>query len=151
MIKIFLFILICASSAHARFTNPLFYNPTPTVSATGAITTTSTTYTLMTGMTNTPPIGTYSVICVTTLTHNTNNSDVGLAIHLAGTLIPASIVSATPQIQAGLTPSLNMKVPTTSIAEVTVNGNQAIECRWATSGGGTATSTNRTFIVERIR
>ena len=122
---------------------------TTVVSANSNLTTTSTNDIVLTGMSITPVSGTYQVIGTTTFQHNTNNALAFLSIWI-GAQVASSQVSATPQPQAGIGSSLNLNIPATSIAEVSVNGSQAIELRWRTSAG-TATSLNRVLMIQRIR
>lgn len=123
---------------------------TTAVSAATTITTTSTTDIVMTGITITPVSGTYKVMGTTTFRHNTNNALAFLSVWAAGVQIASSQSSATPQPQAGVGAALSIDIPATSIAEVSVNGSQAVELRWRTSAG-TATSVNRVLTIQRIR
>lgn len=116
---------------------------------TSTITTTSATDVLITGMTATPVAGTYIVWFVTTLQHITNNANIFVSIYAGGVQASGSEMEATPQIQGGVTPSLNMRVPIATVNTVAVNGSQAIEARWRTSAG-TATATTRTLQILRV-
>lgn len=120
------------------------------ISSATTITTTSTTPVLMTGMTLTPKAGTYQLSGSTNVQSNSNNADIGLQLYVGGTIVASSIVSGTPQIQSGLSAAFNMKVPISTQAEVTVNGAQAIELRWSTTGG-TATAVGRNLQINRVR
>lgn len=119
-------------------------------SATAATTTTSTTDVLINSMTLTPRAGTYRVIFSSYIEHNTNNANVTVSIYSGGTLKADSARVGSPQIQGGVTPSLNMRMPISTNGDVAVNGSQAIEIRWKTSAG-TATTTQRTLNITRIK
>lgn len=117
--------------------------------ATVDATTTSTTDVLITSMTITPVAGTYLVLFSTSLDSNSNNAIITVSIYMGGTLIAESARRAQPQIQGGVTPSLNMTVPIGTETITTVNGSQAIEARWKISAG-TATAHQRTLLAHRI-
>lgn len=120
------------------------------VTATASTTTTSTTDALINSMTTTPVAGTYIVWFHTTLQSNANNINIFVSIYAGGVQASGSEMSATPQIQGGLTPSLNQNSPIGTVNTVTVNGAQAIEARWRVSAAGTATSLSRTLQILRI-
>ena len=143
-------LLSSISFADTRFDKTILQPPTTEASATSATTTTSTSDVLMNSMTLTPRAGVYKVDFSTYLECNSNNANITVSIYSGGTQKTDSVRIATPQIQGGITPSLNMRVPMTTQGEVTVNGSQAIEIRWKTSAG-TATATARTLNIQRIR
>lgn len=119
--------------------------------STASTTTTSTaspSTAVIASMTRTPAAGTWEVSFCTTFQSNANNIDILYGIFAGGTLNGAEM-SVTPQIQGGLTPSLNQRLPGCAIALVTVNGSQAIEIRWHVSAAGTATAGNRIMTVKR--
>ncbi len=149
--KIILFTLLFTMQALAGVNNPISFQPVSIVSATGTITTTSGSDVLMTGMTLTPPAGVYHAQCDTTLTNDSNNSQVFVSIYVGGTQIASSEKSAKPRVQAGFGSALNLDVPITSVGEATVNGSQAIECRWSRSGGNANSINGRSLKLERIR
>lgn len=124
---------------------------TSTVNATAATTTTNATATgvLINAMTLTPVAGTYYVSFHTSLQSNTNNIDVIVSIFSGGTIVTGTEMVGTPQIQGGLTPSLNMKVPVSVSCFTTVNGSQAIEARWRVSAAATATAGTRILNIVR--
>lgn len=121
------------------------------VTATATTTTTSTTDVLINSMTTTPVAGTYIVWFHTTLQSNTNNVNVFVSIYAGGVQAAGSEMDSTPQIQGGLTPSLNSNVPIGTINTVTVNGSQAIEARWRVSAAATATALSRTLQILRVQ
>lgn len=120
------------------------------VKDTADTTTTSTTDAVIATMTTTPVSGFYDVKFCTTLAENTNNANVFVSIYSGGAQISGTEMSGTPQIQGGVTPSLNMRVPICTIAQATVNGSQAIEARWRVSAG-TATSHTRIMTIFRLQ
>lgn len=119
------------------------------VSATADATTTSTTDVLITSMTITPVSGTYEVKFSTTVESNSNNANIFVSLYAGGSQTSGTEMSATPQIQGGLTPSLNMRLPISTVTQVAVNGSQAIEARWRITAG-TATSHSRTLSIIRV-
>lgn len=123
---------------------------TTKISTTGAITTTSATDVVMAGITLTPLAGTYQVRFTTSFTHSANNANIFFSIYAGGAQDAASEMEVRPTIQGGVTPTLALVLSGSTLAEVTVNGSQAIEVRWRTSAS-TATSTNRYMIITRIR
>lgn len=120
------------------------------ITATASTTTTSTTDVLINSMTTTPVAGTYVVFFNTTLQSNANNVNIFVSIYAGGAQAIGSEMSGTPQLQGGLTPSLNVNVPIFTSNTVTVNGAQAIEARWRVSAAGTATALSRTLQIIRI-
>lgn len=122
--------------------------PTSTVNATANATTTSTTDVAMTTMTLTPVAGTYLVLFSGTFSGNQNNANITFSIYSGGTLVTGTPMVCTPQIQGGVTPSLNMNMPGSTSCYVTVNGSQAIEVRWKVSAG---TGTVQTRILNIMR
>lgn len=119
------------------------------VEATGTITTTSTTDILATGMTITPPAGTYLAV----FTGNIGNED-------SSTSSFASIWSAGAQVAASEREATNgstgnegddWRIPFHCEAEVTVDGAQAIEGRYRTTFGfDPAAMVNRQLKLIRI-
>jgi len=103
------------------------------VTATGTITTTSTTPVLATGMTITPSAGTYLVYFISGSYHTTIGAGayVELSIYVGGAQEPASIVQCSDD-PPYITPFCCVDI-------AVVNGSQAIEGRWCrTAGAGTA-------------
>lgn len=126
-------------------------NPATTmVSTSGNLTTTSTTDVLMTGMTLTPPAGTYQVYFTTSVSHGSNGAMINMALYAGGVELANSQTQTTPRVAVGLNAAaltLNQSV----IGEVTVDGSQAIEIRWNTSTGTATSVGNRMMIIHRIR
>lgn len=123
---------------------------TTSVSGTSTITTNSTTAVLMTGMTITPPAGTYQVFFNTYVDHNTSNATLDVVIYVGGSAVAASVRSTQPRVVAGLNAATPITQFIGTIAEVTVNGSQAIEGRWFVSSG-TGTAYERTLNILRVR
>lgn len=119
------------------------------VTATVAATTTSATDVLITSMTLTPVAGTYIAWFHTTLQSNSNNANITVSLWSGVTQVTGTEMVATPQIQGGVTPSLNMRVPVGTVCTTTVNGSQAIEARYRTSAG-TATAGTRILQILRV-
>lgn len=104
--------------------------PSYQATATDDITTSSTTDVLATGMTLTPPAGTYLVwfsgsVAMTQL-NNTNETTIFLSIYSANSQILSS-EEKTGRLNDNGDP---LQQPFTCVAKVTVNGSQTIEGRW---------------------
>lgn len=112
-----------------------------------AITTTSTTSVVITGMTTTPVSGTYQVIFSTWVTNTTGNQQATISIFVGGVQNASSIRKTLPF--NGALGSVNDGALLATNAQVTVNGSQAIAIEWSTSGG-TLSSTNGTFNWFRL-
>lgn len=124
------------------------------VNATTTTTTTSTaspSTAVIASMTETPVAGTYYVNFCSSFQSNANNINVLFSIFAGGTKINGTEMSTTPQIQGGLTPSLNQRLPGCTTGFATVNGAQAIEIRWHVSAAGTATAGERIMTIMRIQ
>lgn len=130
-------------------------NPDTTfVSATTNITVaTSASYATMTSMTLTPTTaGTYQVHGrIGSIAHTTNNAQILIAIHVAGTIVSDSISVAIPFIQGGVTPSLAVPMTMYTNTEVTITAGQAITLAWRTSAGTAQSNNSRSLMVTRIR
>lgn len=123
---------------------------TSSVESVADTTTTSATDVLINLMTLTPVSGTYLVYFCTTIESGTNNANIFVSIYANAAQVLGTEMSGTPQIQGGVTPSLNMRVPICTIGLATVNGAQAIEARWRRSAG-TATSHTRNLTILRVQ
>jgi hypothetical protein len=107
-------------------------------------TTTSVTDVLMAGMTITPPAGQYTVFFSTTFQHSNNGSTIYCSIYAGGVqeLYSEKMIQSPRWVNAGYAGFTQ--------AIVTVNGAQAIECRWRSSGLGTATALARSMMIVRV-
>ncbi len=120
-----------SQSAYGSISAQGLYNQE--VSFTSTITTTSTSDVLLTGMTITPPAGTYLVLFSTWLTQSTGNDVVTMSIYAGGSQIAASVRSAIPFVGALSAVTQDMPLSTNGI--ITVNGSQAIAINWHVNGG----------------
>lgn len=111
------------------------------------ITTTSSTDVVMTGMTITPPAGTYLVIFSTWLTHSNGNATVTMSIYAGGVQSTNTIRTTTP-FEGAIGSANNGKEAGTN-GIVSVNGAQAIALEWHTSTG-TATAHNGAMDIVKI-
>lgn len=111
------------------------------------ITTTSTTDVVITGMTITPPAGTYMAVFGTWFTHSNGNATVNLSVYAGGVQSTGSIRVVMPF--SGSLGAANNGMPSGTNAIVTVNGSQAIAIEWHTSTG-TATAHNGTMDIIKI-
>lgn len=123
---------------------------TPTiVSSTSNASTTSGTYSVISGMTVTPPAGTY--LCIFSFNWDLgNNTDGDIAFHLAGAVQANTVrnVSIAAAGFLGVTASIGGAgcIQTT----LTVNGSQAIDVRFRENGGGTLTLSARQLLLIPI-
>jgi hypothetical protein len=116
--------------------------PSYSVDGSTTITTTSLTDVLMTGMTLTPPAGTYLVSFTGDLSHNANGGTIATSIYYNGSKIAASQRDYARGSQPATT-SFH------SVTRITVNGSSAIEGRWRTNSA-TASNYHRTLFVLRV-
>lgn len=133
------------SSPFGIITSQGLYNTE--VSFSSNITTTSTTDVLLTGMTITPPAGTYFTIFSTWLTHSNGNATITTSLYIGGVQKADSIRVAIPFV--GALSAITQDMPLSTNAIVTVNGSQAIALEWHTSTG-TATAHNGTLNILKI-
>jgi ribosomal protein L21E len=110
--------------------------------ATADAQTSSTTYTLLTGMTITPPAGTYWVKFTSSVRNSSGNQINYQSIFSGGSQVAASEVAA-----RNGTNNADSSVSTQAI--VTVNGSQAIEVRVRVSGS-TGTWHQRTLVALKV-
>lgn len=115
--------------------------------ATGTITTTSTTDVLMASMTLTPVSGTYLAMGSTCVDHSAQSVTVTVSLYVGGTLKADSARPTVPRFNGVGANTLSPCVATQGI--VTVNGSQAIEIRWKV-GSGTGTAYQRTLSIVRL-
>jgi len=106
----------------------------PQISATGTITTTSTSDVLATSMTSTPEAGTYLVYFTGAIYIDSPGSGyyANMSIYAGGSICTPSQIEASD--------SVNYQTPFCCIGLVTVNGSQAIEGRWRRSSSGCGTA-----------
>lgn len=123
------------------------------VSATTNITVaTSASYATVTGLTLSPLAGTYQVRGrIGSAAHTTNNAQILIAIHVAGTIVSDSIAMGIPFIQGGVTPSLAVPMPMFTETEITITAGQAITLAWRTSAGTAQANLSRSLSITRIR
>lgn len=117
------------------------------VSGTANTTTTSTTDVVFTGATNTPPAGTYLVIYSTWLTHGTGNATITMSMYNNAVQKADSVRTIIPFV--GALSAVTQDIPVTLNGLLTVNGAQAIDIRWRTSGG-TATAHQWTLNLIKL-
>lgn len=115
-------------------------------SATASTTTTSSTDVLMSGMTLTPPAGTYMAWFSGSVGQSAANNTVTVSIYAGGSQIAHTQRVNTPTLtfSAG---AARTTVATNGV--VTVNGSQAVEIRWRRNAG-TATCDQRTFNLIQV-
>lgn len=120
--------------------------PTVITSGTGSLSTTSATYSTITGLTNTPAAGTYLVYYSVNV-NITANSNGDVAIFLAGN----EQTETTRNL--GITNSLGTSTNSACLSAmtvVTVNGSQVVDVRFRENGGGTLAVTNKCFVLIPI-
>jgi hypothetical protein len=101
------------------------------IQLTSNVTTTSATAVVITGLTVTPPGGTYFISFSGWFTHSTGNATVTLSIFAGGTQNAGSVRVFMPF--SGAVGSANNGMTAGTNAIVTVNGAQAITIEWLTS------------------
>lgn len=114
------------------------------------VTTTSGTYSVVSGMTTTPPAGTYYVIFTGTFRIASNGADGNFAIFRAGSVVQESVRRqfTTVTIILGLIGS-NIESSGVPMAKVTVDGTQLVEGRFR-AASGTIACDDRSMILLRI-
>lgn len=122
-------------------------------STTNTTVATSASYAVINGMTITPgTAGTYQVHGrIGSIAHTTNNAQILIAIHVAGTIVSNSIAVAIPFIQGGVTPSLAVPMSMYTNTEVTITAGQAITLQWRTSAGTAQANNSYSLMLTRIR
>jgi len=121
--------------------------PIVLTSGTGSISTTSATYSTITGLTYTPAAGTYLILySVNISVDNDSNGDV--SIFLAG----SEQVETTRNIGCVVAGTAVASVSTSlsAFTVLTVNGSQVVDVRFRENGAGTLTVTNKIFILIPI-
>lgn len=130
--------------ADTAWKNLSFDNFTQQESANGTITTTSTAYTLVTGMTITPPAGSYLVFFQGSVCHGTNNATTFFSTYAGGTQVTNSQVEFNRA-------NVGNRIPVSINAVLaTVNGAQAIETRWRVSTGTGTLTGQRYMSILRV-
>lgn len=122
-------------------------NPTVITSGTGGLSTTSATYSTITGLTTTPAAGTY-LVYYSVNANITANSNGDVAVFLANN----EQVETTRNI--GVTSNFGTTSTVSGLCSamtvLTVNGSQVVDVRFRENGGGTLTITNKVFILIPI-
>lgn len=116
--------------------------------ATANTTTASGTDALMNSMTVTPAAGTYLVLFNTDIESNAAGAAVSLSYYLAGVQVTGSL-RKTSHFDGGALSAGSARAVAQLQDIIAVNGSQAIEVRWSTSGG-TATAAQRSLITLRV-
>lgn len=113
------------------------------VTSTTLTTTTGTTDSLISGMTLTPPAGTYMVWFTGSIWNTTaNNQTIYVSIYAGGTKVASSERTVSMK-------SANDRAGVACVARVTVNGAQTIEAQWRVLGG-TANNQNRSLAIIQV-
>lgn len=138
--------LIATSSTVASWAS-VFTLVTSSTTATGDTTTTSGTDALINSMTVTPAAGTYLVLFNSSMVSNQAGATISTSYYVGGSQVAASLRKIIP-FDGGTLSALNARGLMTLSEEIAVNGSQAIEVRWSTSGG-TATCGPRSLNTIR--
>jgi hypothetical protein len=112
--------------------------------ATADTTTTSATDVLVNAMTLTPAAGTYTVFFTGSVDHSANNGDIDTSVYSGGVQVASSERTFGRGAGQG-----NVTSSFCCVAIVTVNGAQAIEGQWRTSGA-TATMHERALTISEV-
>jgi len=113
------------------------------IEANGNITTTSGTDVLATSMTVTPASGTYLVWFTSSMGENAGNNNVFASVWSAGSQVTSSERQSTSD-------RADDRNPFCATARVAVNGSQAIEGRWRTSGGTATMGPDRSLMILKV-
>lgn len=130
------------------YPNPTITFPDPTsriTEATGLTSFAGGADTLVAGMTDTPPAGTYLVWFTGTLENAANKTTVWANIYSGGAIVQSSEREWRRGGSAG-----NIQSSFCCVAKVTVNGAEAVEGRWRTSGGSTAFMEERNIALLKV-
>lgn len=133
------------SSQYASIAVQGIYNTEVNFSST--LTTTSGTDVLLTGMTITPPAGTYLILFSTWLSHSNGNATITMSLYSGGVQKTDSIRVAIPFVGALGTTTQDMPLALNGV--VTVNGSQSIQIQWHTSLG-TASAHSGTMNILKV-
>lgn len=142
--------VLTATSSTAAIWGPAILLTTYYATGSTTVTTTSATYTLVSGMTVTPVAGTYIAFFSGTFRIASNGADGDVAIFSGGSIVQASNRRqfTTVSIVLGLIGN-NLQSSGTPIGEVTVNGSQAVEGRFRANSGTIAVD-DRSLVLVRI-
>lgn len=117
------------------------------ITAISSATTTSSTDALLSGMTVTPAAGKYLVMFNTDFNSNSAGAAITFSYYVGGTQVAVTQRKIIP-FDGGALSAAAARGMGTLQSVITVNGSQAIEVQWSTSGG-TATSDNRSLITVK--
>lgn len=131
------------AGANPSWTSPAANPAVTAINVATTTTTTSATDVLMSGMTTTPGAGNYMVWFSGDVSNGSNNTDVYTSLYVGGTQVSGS----ERYYRRG---NQTISNSFASMARVTVNGAQAIEGRWRTSGG-TASCINRQLYFMQVQ
>lgn len=134
------------SSSYVSISSPPIL--TTGVSSVSTATTTSGTDAVMTGMTQTPIVGTYLAIFTGVIQQNIAGDSVTISFYVNGVQDTASIMDFAP-FDGGALSATQASCCAVTHGIYTVAGGQAIEIRWHVSGG-TASAFQRKFTLIRI-
>ena len=116
------------------------------VTASGATSTTATTFSTISGMSITPPAGTYLVWLDTYGSHQNNS-----AALVVGLAVDGADIAVTERMAGGSSTSDGHQFPTTTQGKIVVDGTQAIQGRFRRDGGsGNVTVNNRSLMILKV-
>lgn len=118
------------------------------ISADTLLTTTSTTYVVVTSQTLTPVAGTYLVTCRAVVSATSNNRNLFLAIFSGGSQVTNTEVNYFCRNGTGILGGTSDTGLMHTDATVTVNGSQAIDMRWHVDGGTGQIQTYTLFLLR---
>lgn len=136
-----------ATDVQAAIEESANYLTVTETTSTTPVNTTSGTDVLMTSMTVTPVAGTYLVLFNTDLNSNNAGAAISISYYVGGAQLAVSQRKVIP-FDGGALSAAAARGMGCLQSRITVNGSQAIEVQWSTSGG-TATAANRSLITVR--
>lgn len=139
--------LVATGPSAAAWSNVIGLLTSNTV-VTGAVTTTSSTDSLLNGMTITPAAGTYLILFNSDIDSNAAGAAISVSVYIGGTQVASTLRKIIPFDGGALSAGDARGIAATQHI-ATVNGSQAIEIRWSISSG-TASAANRSLITLRV-
>lgn len=121
------------------------------VTANNAVTTTSTSFVLLPGMTLTPPAGTYIAVFSFWVSYSAWSQGISGSLYLGGSLVPGTTRTARQGTNTFIGQNFSNSLFVVSGQDIiTVDGTSALEVRWLTTTG-TGTANDRTLTLVRLQ
>lgn len=137
-----------ATDVQAAIEEATFHLTSHEITATGTITTTSSTDAVMTSMTETPPAGTWLYMFNCDVISNNFNQTLSFSFYLAAVQIAVTKRQLIPY-DGGTLGGTTARDIVQLQSIITTTGSQVVDVRWS-STAGTGTSSNRSLIRLRL-